>query len=137
MTAKTNSPKPNIMVIDDEELTQELIRHMLREINYGEIVVLGTCSKALSRLKQTPKHFNLIVSDWEVPGLNGLDFLKEVRKIDPDVPFLMVTGNSSKALVMNAIKAGVNDFLAKPFTAKGLLEKVMNLTGATMKSDNQ
>lgn len=123
------------MVIDDEELTQELIRHMLREVHHGEIVVYSTCSKALSRLKQEPNHYDLIISDWEVPGLNGLDFLKEVRKIEPEVPFLMVTGHSSKKLVVNAIRAGVDDFLVKPFTAKGLLEKVMNLTGTKMVED--
>lgn len=135
MKAIQKSPKPNIMVIDDEELTQELIRHMLREVHHGEIVVYSTCSKALSRLKQEPNHYDLIISDWEVPGLNGLDFLKEVRKIEPEVPFLMVTGHSSKKLVVNAIRAGVDDFLVKPFTAKGLLEKVMNLTGTKMVED--
>jgi two-component system, chemotaxis family, chemotaxis protein CheY len=135
MTNTTTNTPPNIIVIDDEELTQELIRHMLREIRTGDVVVYSSCGKALTRVRQNPKKYNLIISDWEVPGLNGLEFLKEIRKIDPDIPFLMVTGHSSKNLVVDAIKAGVNDFLAKPFSAKGLLEKVIKLTGTGKKSD--
>lgn len=121
--------RPNILLIDDEELTQELIRHMLRELYCGEVDIHSSCSKALSRLKKSPKYFDLIISDWEVPGLNGLDFLKEVRALEPDVPFLMVTGNSGKDHVIKAVQAGVTDFLAKPFTANGLLSKVEKHTG--------
>lgn len=121
--------KPNIILIDDEELTQELIKHMLHEVEHGEISVHSSCSKALSRLKQNKGRYQLIISDWEVPGLNGLDFLKEVRKVEPEIPFLMVTGNTSRDLVIKAVQAGVNDFLGKPFTANGLLEKVVKLTG--------
>ncbi|XOV79647.1 MAG: response regulator [Aestuariibacter sp.] len=135
MNTKSPQNAPNIIVIDDEELTQELIRHMLREVFVGDMVVYSTCEKALRRLKQEPKHYNLIISDWEVPGLNGLEFLKEVRKLDPEMPFLMVTGHSSKDLVVNAIKAGVNDFLVKPFTAQGLLKKVIKLTGTQMRTE--
>lgn len=123
--------RPNILLIDDEELTQELIRHMLRELYCGEVDIHSSCAKALSRLKRTPNYFDLIISDWEVPGLNGLDFLKEVRALEPKVPFLMVTGNSGKDHVIKAVQAGVTDFLAKPFTANGLLNKVEKHTGTT------
>ena len=124
--------EPNILVIDDEELTQELIRHMLRELSLGELVVHSSCSEALNHLKKNPSYFNLIVSDWEVPGMNGLDFLCEVRKLEAEVPFLMVTSNNAKELVVAAVKAGVTDFLTKPFTANGLLGKVQKHTGTTL-----
>lgn len=123
--------KPNILLIDDEELTLELIRHMLRELHCGEVDAYTSCSKALNRLKKSQNYFDLIISDWEVPGLNGLDFLKEVRSVEPDVPFLMVTGNSAKDLVIRAVQAGVTDFLAKPFTANSLLNKVIKLSGTS------
>lgn len=128
--------QPNILLIDDEELTQELMRHMLRELHCGEVDIHSSCSKALSRLKKTTGYFDLIISDWEVPGLNGLDFLKEVRKLEPDVPFLMVTGNSGRDLVIKAVQSGVTDFLAKPFTANGLLGKVKKHTGTTLIADD-
>lgn len=123
--------RPNILLIDDEELTQELIGHMLRELYVGELDIHSDCSKALNRLKKSPGYFNLIISDWEVPGMNGLEFLREVRQLETEVPFLMVTGNNAKELVVAAVKAGVTDFLAKPFTANGLLGKVQKLTGTT------
>ena len=130
--ATAKAKRPNIIVIDDEELTQELIRHMLRELEIGEIAIFSSCSKALSRIKKDGEHFDFIISDWEVPGLNGLDFLKEFRKIQKETPFLMVTGNASKELVVNAMKAGVTAFIAKPFTANSLLQKVTKLTAAKM-----
>ena len=125
------SKGPNILVIDDEELTQELLRHRLRELQLGDIEIQFSCSKALSRFKKDPKYFAMIISDWEVPGMNGLEFLKEVRKLSEDIPFLMVTGNASKDYVIRAVQAGVTDFLAKPFTANSLHNKVQKLVPGT------
>lgn len=122
-----NRKKPNILVIDDEELTQELLRHMLRELDLGEIDIHASCSKALQRFKKDPEYFAMIISDWEVPGMNGLEFLKEIRSQNQELPFLMVTGNASKDYVVRAAQAGVTDFLAKPFTAGSLLKKVQKL----------
>lgn len=122
--------QPNIMLIDDEELTQELIRHMLRELDLGIVDSYSSCDKALRQIKKMPEHFDLIISDWDVPGMSGLDFLKEVRKINKDVPFVMVTGNTSKDFVIKAVQAGVTDYIGKPFTANSLLTKVQKLSGA-------
>lgn len=129
--------KTHILVIDDEELTQELLRHMLRELDLGEIDIHASCSKALNRFKKDPSYFGLVISDWEVPGMNGLEFLKEVRALNKEVPFLMVTGNASKNYVVKAVQAGVNDFLAKPFSASGLLSKVQKLIDAQSLAPNK
>jgi len=126
----TENKKPNILLIDDEELTLELIRHMLRELQIGDVDVHSSCLKALSRLKKNPDHFDLIISDWDVPGMSGLDFLKEVRNLAPKIPFIMVTGNTSKDFVIKAVQAGVTDYIGKPFTANSLLSKVQKLSGA-------
>ena len=119
---------PNILLIDDEELTLELIKHMLDEIDVGEVFTSRNGRRALSILQKTPGHYDLIISDWEMPGMNGLDFLTAFRQFDKQTPVLMVTGNTRRDLVMEAIKAGVNDFLGKPFTARDLLAKVKKLT---------
>ncbi|UAA38692.1 response regulator [Paraneptunicella aestuarii] len=118
---------PNIMLIDDEELTQTLIAHMLKEIHCGDIMVFGGSERALQKLQKNQGYFDLVISDWEMPGMNGLDFLRAFRQFDKTTPVLMVTGNTSRELVVEAIKAGVNDFLGKPFTAKDLLAKVKKL----------
>lgn len=118
---------PNVMVIDDEAMTQDLIKHMLHEIRCGDIALFGSATKALQTVKKSKGYFHLVICDWEMPGMNGLEFLQSFRELEPDTPFLMVTGNTSKELVMSAIKAGVTDFLGKPFTAKDLLEKAKKL----------
>lgn len=125
MTVKAK--EPNILLIDDEELTLELIKHMLAEINVGEVLMSSNGSRALKVLQKNPGRFDLILSDWEMPGMNGLDFLCAFRQFDKKTPVLMVTGNTQREFVMEAIKAGVNDFLGKPFTARDLLTKVKKL----------
>ena len=122
---------PNILLIDDEELTLELIKHMLAEINVGEVLMSGNGARALKVLQKDPAHYDLVISDWEMPGMNGLDFLRAFRQFNKNTPVLMVTGNTQREFVMEAIKAGVNDFLGKPFTARDLLAKVKKLTSAT------
>ena len=119
--------EPNILLIDDEELTLELIKHMLAEINVGEVLMSSNGARALKVLQKTPGHYDLVISDWEMPGMNGLDFLRAFRQFDKQTPVLMVTGNTQREFVMEAIKAGVNDFLGKPFTARDLLGKVRKL----------
>jgi two-component system, chemotaxis family, chemotaxis protein CheY len=117
----------NILVIDDEELILELIQHMLVSADAGNVTLRDSCQKALSLFKSKPDKFDMIISDWDVPALNGLEFLKRVRVIDPTIPFMMVTANSSKRLVTRAKEEGIDDYLIKPFSAKGLIDKVEQL----------
>lgn len=121
---------PNILLIDDEELTLELIKHMLAEIDVGEVLMSGNGARALKVLQKNPGYYDLVISDWEMPGMNGLDFLRAFRQFNKATPVLMVTGNTQREFVMEAIKAGVNDFLGKPFTARDLLAKVKKLVTA-------
>lgn len=115
------------MLIDDEGLTLELIRHMLHELKCKEVVTYTSGIKAMQQLKKNPKAFHLIISDWQMPGMNGLEFLREFRQLEKNTPFLMLTGNSTKELVVASVKAGVTDFMAKPFTSGDLLQKVHSL----------
>lgn len=127
MSALNNDSCPNIILIDDEELTQELIKHMLSDLTCGEVALFSSSQKALQRLQKSPDFFDLVISDWEMPGMDGLEFLRVFRQFNKETPVLMVTGNTSRELVMEAIQAGVSDFLAKPFTTRDLLGKVEKL----------
>lgn len=118
---------PNILLIDDEELTLELIKHMLNEINVGEVRMSVNGTRALQILQKSPGYYDLVISDWEMPGMDGLDFLSAFRQFDKKTPVLMVTGNTRREFVVKAINAGVNDFLGKPFTARDLQGKVKKL----------
>lgn len=116
--------RPNILVVDDEELILDLIRYMLKDLTPRHVEQEARCHTALKKLKASPYEYDVIISDWDVPGLNGLEFLKQAKRIAPNIPFIMVTSNSSKKLVVRAKQEGVDDYLVKPFTAKGLLAKV-------------
>jgi two-component system chemotaxis response regulator CheY len=71
-----------------------------------------------------PGDFDLVVTDWNMPGKNGLEVIQEIRKQDGMIPIIMVTTEAEKSRVMEAIEAGVSDYLVKPFTADALREKL-------------
>ncbi|MCC9604658.1 response regulator [Blastopirellula sp. JC733] len=71
-----------------------------------------------------PGDFDLVLTDWNMPGKNGLEVVQEIRKIDKDVKIMMVTTEAEKSRVLEAIQAGVSDYLVKPFTADTLREKL-------------
>lgn len=119
--------RPKILIVDDEELILDLIRHMVKKLDPKQVDLEERCFSALSKLKKDPNAYDIIISDWDVPGLNGLEFLKEAKRIAPHVPFIMVTANATKQLVTRAIQVGVDDYVIKPFTAKSLLDKVQRV----------
>ena len=72
----------------------------------------------------SPGDFDLVLTDWNMPGKNGLEVIQEIRSRDPDIPIIMVTTEAEKTRVLEAIQAGVSDYLVKPFTADALREKL-------------
>ena len=74
--------------------------------------------------KFNPGDFDLVLTDWNMPNKNGLEVITEIRAVDPKVPIIMVTTEAEKSRVLEAIQAGVSDYLVKPFTAEMLREKL-------------
>lgn len=124
MLAPPGPKGPKVLLVDDEELILDLIRHMLKNLEPRHVDIEERCFTALAKLEKKPGYYDIIISDWDVPGLNGLEFLKKAKQIAPNVPFIMVTANSSERLVKRAIEEGVDDYVVKPFTAKSLIDKV-------------
>ena len=116
--------KIKILVVDDEPLTLELIQYSLEACGKFSVTTRPRCHEALKLLTRFPDSFDIILSDWNVPGLSGLDFLRCVKQIAPELPFIMVTGNSDKAQVIEAIAEGINGYVVKPFRQQSLLEQV-------------
>lgn len=117
--------QPTILVIDDASFTRDLVKKTLRNHFAGcNIVDVNSARRAQALMKN--QHFDLIVSDWEMPEMDGEEFLLWVRSEEQhkEIPFIMVTSRGEKEFVMKAIKAGVNDYLGKPFTAEELTTKV-------------
>lgn len=115
----------NILLVDDDEDILELLQHILDEFVSGDIITLSSSIKALEFLESAEQaSLALVICDWKMPVHNGIDVLKALRKRDSDIPFLMLTGNATRELVLSAKKEGATDFIAKPFRNKDLFAKV-------------
>ena len=118
-----------IIVIDDMSTMRKIIKNMLGQMGFKNISEADDGATALPLLKQayeSGEPFEFIISDWNMPNLNGLDMLKQIKEDDnlKDTPFLMVTAEAEQSNVVIAVKAGVSNFIVKPFSAQVLKEKI-------------
>lgn len=113
-----------ILVVDDFATMRKVIKNLLKQSGYNNIVEAEDGAEALKVLKSVKVEF--VISDWNMPNMNGLEFLEAVRA-DPEfsgLSFLMVTAEALQENVVLAVKAGVSDYIVKPFTAEILNEKI-------------
>ena len=116
--------KMRILVVDDFASMRNIIKGLLNQIGFQNIEEAKDGSTALEKLKIGK--FDLVICDWNMPKVPGIEVLKAIRN-DPrlkDLPFLMVTAEAKKDNVMEAVKAGVNQYIVKPFTAETLKKKI-------------
>lgn len=129
MTDHTSSIRPNfseyqVIVAEDEPMATKLAQGALKLMGFRRIFHAADGLKALKLLKELNGDVQLIVSDWNMPEINGLEFLRAVRKTYPKMRFVMLTGNANKDFVIAARKYGVDAYIAKPFTPDQLKSKV-------------
>ncbi|MDA8403787.1 MAG: chemotaxis response regulator CheY [Desulfobacteraceae bacterium] len=113
-----------ILVVDDFATMRRIMKNILKQLGYTNISEADDGTTALEEMKKTT--YDLIISDWNMPKMTGLDLLKTVRA-DPvykEVPFLMVTAEAQKQNVIEAVQAGVSNYVVKPFTAEAIAEKL-------------
>ena len=113
-----------ILTVDDFSTMRRIIRNMLRQLGYTNIVEAEDGAEALSLLQREKVDF--VISDWNMPNMSGLDLLKAIRADEnlKPLPVLLVTAEALKENVVEALKAGVNNYVIKPFTAETLKEKI-------------
>jgi two-component system chemotaxis response regulator CheY len=116
--------KMNILVVDDFSTMRRIIKNILRQAGFVNIIEADDGTTALDILKREKVH--LIISDWNMPQMSGLELLKAVRSSQEwnDLPFLMVTAEGQKEHVIEAVKHRVTNYIVKPFTAGTLMEKI-------------
>jgi two-component system chemotaxis response regulator CheY len=114
-----------ILVVDDFPTMRKIIRQVLRQIGYTEVIEAGDGQSALETLKEHPD-VKFIISDWNMPNMTGVDLLRSIRgnTAFADVPFLMVTAEADKENIVEAVKNGANNYIVKPFNAATLREKI-------------
>jgi two-component system chemotaxis response regulator CheY len=116
-----------ILVVDDFATMRKVVRNLLKQIGYENIVEAEDGVNAFRILKS--QKVDMVVSDWNMPNMTGLELLKAVRADEElkSTPFLMVTAEALQENVIAAIKAGVNNYIVKPFTADMLNEKIKKI----------
>jgi two-component system chemotaxis response regulator CheY len=113
-----------ILIVDDFSTMRRIIKNLLRDLGYTNMAEADDGITALPMLQNS--NYDFLVTDWNMPGMQGIDLLKAVRN-DPKLaglPVLMVTAESKRDQIVEAAQAGVNGYIVKPFTAATLKEKI-------------
>ena len=120
-------PKTKFLVVDDFSTMRRIVRNLLKELGYSNVDEAEDGAMALSKLKN--EHFDFVISDWNMPVMNGLDMLKSIRADAAlaKLPVLMVTAEAKKENIIAAAQAGANGYVVKPFTAATLDEKLAKI----------
>jgi len=113
-----------ILVVDDFSTMRRIIKNLLKDLGFSNIQEADDGSTALPMLQQGD--FDFVVTDWNMPGMQGIDLLRAIRSDDSlkHLPVLMVTAEAKKEQIVAAAQAGVNGYVVKPFTAATLKEKL-------------
>jgi two-component system, chemotaxis family, chemotaxis protein CheY len=117
-------PSMPVLVVDDYSTMVRIIRNLLRQLGFADVDDASDGASALAMMHT--KRYGLVISDWNMEPMTGYDLLKQVRS-DPDIdrtPFIMVTAESKTENVIAAKKAGVNNYIVKPFNAQTLKAKI-------------
>jgi two-component system chemotaxis response regulator CheY len=113
-----------ILVVDDFSTMRRIIKNLLKDLGFTNVQEADDGNTALPMLQQGD--FDFVVTDWNMPGMQGIDLLRAVRADDSlkHLPVLMVTAEAKKEQIVAAAQAGVNGYVVKPFTAATLKEKL-------------
>jgi two-component system chemotaxis response regulator CheY len=114
----------NVLIVDDYKTMLRIIRNLLKQIDYNNVEEAGDGSEALAKLRAG--NFGLVISDWNMQPMSGLELLQEVRQDArlKALPFIMITAESKTENVVAAKQAGVSNYIVKPFNAETLRDKI-------------
>ena len=121
-------PDMKILVVDDFPTMRRIVKTLFRQNGFSDFMEAEDGREAYELLKMNPQ-IEFIVSDWNMPNMTGIEFLKAVRA-DPNfkhLPFLMVTAEAEKENIIEAVKSGVSNYVVKPFTGQTLAEKLAKI----------
>jgi two-component system, chemotaxis family, chemotaxis protein CheY len=119
-----------ILVVDDYQTMVRIIRNLLKQLGFEDVDDANDGTSALAKMKE--KRYGLVISDWNMEPMTGYELLRQVRSDDGlrATPFIMVTAESKTENVIAAKKAGVNNYIVKPFNAATLKSKIEAVCGA-------
>ena len=117
------------LVVDDSSTMRRIIINTLQKLGYQHVLEASNGLEALDKLAGSPA--DLIITDWNMPGMSGIEFVRNVRShtAHATLPVLMVTTNAAKDDIVEALRAGVNSYIVKPFTSDTIKEKLESIMG--------
>ncbi len=120
-----------LLVVDDSSTMRRIIKNTLQRLGFEDVLEAEHGIEAWQVMERTPD-INVLITDWNMPEMNGLELVRKVRadgRYDA-MPIIMVTTEGGKAEVITALKAGVNNYIVKPFTPQVLKEKLEDVLGS-------
>ena len=119
-----------VLVVDDSGTMRKIIMRSLNALGVTDVVEAGDGSDGLELFKQ--HHFDVVLTDWNMPRMTGLELLKAIRATESTVPVILITTEAEKGRVLEAVQAGVSDYLVKPFETESLRKKLQKFVGAAV-----
>ncbi len=123
------------LVVDDDPVVRDLIGDILRSVGIARVHTAENGGRAWRMIARTELDYHLIISDWHMPGMDGLELLRRIRACGSEVAFMMVTENVTREAVATAARYGVSAYLGKPFTTAQMQRKIQaladSITGGT------
>jgi two-component system chemotaxis response regulator CheY len=111
-----------ILLVDDSRTIRNIQKNVLAQIGYTDVVEAADGLEALNQIAEHRPDMALV--DWNMPNMDGITLVRKIRETDKKLPLVMVTTEAEKSRVLEAIRAGVNNYVVKPFTAETLSEKI-------------
>ena len=125
----------SVLVVDDEGSVTRLVRMMLTDLGVAQVFTAKDGREALDFLGDFDDMIDVIICDWNMPRVSGLNLLQQIRTVDPDVPFLMLTGRADADSVKAARDVGVTGYMLKPFSAEQLHAKLNTVARGLQTAD--
>ncbi len=119
-------PKTRILIVDDMMTMRKMVGKVCKELGFSDLTEAGDGVIAWEAITNANPPFGLIISDWNMPNCTGIDLLKRVRGDQrfSKIPFVLVTAEAEQHQIVEAVKAGVSNYVIKPFTTDSLKEKL-------------
>lgn len=120
-------PNMKILVVDDMSTMRRIVKNILKQLGFANVEEAENGQEGLQKLREGT--FGFVVSDWNMPVMTGIDMLRAIRADEKlkAIPVLMVTAEAQQANLVEAIQAGVSNYIVKPFTAETMQEKIAKI----------
>lgn len=120
-------PNMKILVVDDMVTMRRIVKNILKQLGFVNADEAENGQEALQKLRTDP--YGFVISDWNMPVMTGIDMLREIRADEKlkSTPVLMVTAEAQQSNLIEAVQAGVSNYIVKPFTAETLQEKIAKI----------